>query len=100
MLKYKIPQIVTLIPLFFYAYFAMCQKKKTCKVLIYRDFLCFAILSSGETGIRTPDTLLGYTRFPGVPLQPLEHLSFSGRKSKGSFRNHQIFGINNLSNTY
>ena len=30
----------------------------------------------GETGIRTPDTLLGYTRFPGVPLQPLEHLSF------------------------
>ena len=53
---------------FFYAYFAMCQKKKTCKVLIYRDFLCFAILSSGETGIRTPDTLLGYTRFPGVSL--------------------------------
>ena len=49
---------------------------------------------------RTPDTLLGYTRFPGVPLQPLEHLSFSGRKSKGSFRNHQIFGINNLSNAY
>ena len=58
MLKYKIPQIVTLIPLFFYAYFAMCQKKKTCKVLIYRDFLCFAILSSGETGIRTHDPLL------------------------------------------
>ncbi|WP_417127377.1 hypothetical protein, partial [Phocaeicola sp.] len=22
------------------------------------------------------DTLLAYTRFPGVPLQPLEHLSF------------------------
>ena len=33
------------------------------------------ILISGKTGIRTPDTLLGYTRFPGVPLQPLEHLS-------------------------
>ena len=31
----------------------------------------------GETGIRTPDTLLTYTRFPGVPLQPLEHLSFT-----------------------
>ena len=30
----------------------------------------------GERGIRTPDTLLTYTRFPGVPLQPLEHLSF------------------------
>ncbi|MDE5740016.1 MAG: hypothetical protein K2H92_06870, partial [Bacteroidaceae bacterium] len=24
----------------------------------------------GERGIRTPDTLLAYTRFPGVPLQP------------------------------
>ena len=31
----------------------------------------------GETGIRTPDTLLTYTRFPGVPLQPLEHLSLT-----------------------
>ena len=29
----------------------------------------------GVRGIRTPDTLLGYTRFPGVPLQPLEHHS-------------------------
>ena len=32
-------------------------------------------LDCGETGIRTRDTLLTYTRFPGVPLQPLEHLS-------------------------
>ena len=30
---------------------------------------------SGETGIRTPEPLLTVTRFPGVPLQPLEHLS-------------------------
>ena len=30
----------------------------------------------GETGIRTPETLLEFTRFPGVPLQPLEHLSY------------------------
>ena len=30
----------------------------------------------GERGIRTPDTLLGYTRFPGGPVQPLLHLSF------------------------
>ena len=29
----------------------------------------------GGRGIRTPDTLLAYTRFPGVPLQPLEHHS-------------------------
>ena len=35
---------------------------------------CF--LFRGESGIRTRDTLLAYTRFPGVPLQPLEHLSF------------------------
>lgn len=34
------------------------------------------MITCGETGIRTPDTLLTYTRFPGVPLQPLEHLSF------------------------
>ena len=33
------------------------------------------ILSCGVRGIRTPDTLLAYTRFPGVPLQPLEHHS-------------------------
>ena len=32
-------------------------------------------LLCGETGIRTPETLLEFTRFPGVPLQPLEHLS-------------------------
>ena len=35
----------------------------------------------GEKEIRTPDTLLGYTRFPGVPLQPLEHLSNCACKS-------------------
>ena len=29
----------------------------------------------GENEIRTRDTLQEYTRFPGVPLQPLEHLS-------------------------
>ena len=33
------------------------------------------LLFCGETGIRTPETLLEFTRFPGVPLQPLEHLS-------------------------
>ena len=35
---------------------------------------------SGESGIRTRDTLLAYTRFPGVPLQPLEHLSLFSNK--------------------
>ena len=30
---------------------------------------------SGKKGIRTPEALLTLTRFPGGPLQPLEHLS-------------------------
>ena len=33
------------------------------------------VVFSGEEGIRTPDTLLAYTRFPGEPVQPLLHLS-------------------------
>ncbi len=44
-------------------------QKKPCKSFDLQGFYC------GERGIRTPDTLLTYTRFPGVPLQPLEHLS-------------------------
>ena len=31
---------------------------------------------SGKEGIRTPETLLTFTRFPGGPVQPLLHLSF------------------------
>jgi hypothetical protein len=31
--------------------------------------------NGGERGIRTLDTLLTYTRFPGVLFQPLRHLS-------------------------
>ena len=34
-----------------------------------------SLIVCGVTEIRTRDTLLGYTRFPGVPLQPLEHHS-------------------------
>ena len=33
------------------------------------------IYFSGVREIRTPGTLLAHTRFPGVPLQPLEHHS-------------------------
>jgi hypothetical protein len=36
-------------------------------------FLLF--LAGGERGIRTLGTLLTYTRFPGVLLKPLGHLS-------------------------
>jgi hypothetical protein len=41
----------------------------------------------GERGIRTPGTLLRYTRFPGVPVKPLLHLSFIiayGLKNRGA----------------
>ena len=33
--------------------------------------------SGGERGIRTLDTLVAYTHFPGVRLQPLGHLSLN-----------------------
>ena len=41
----------------------------------------------GVTEIRTRDTLLAYTRFPGVPLQPLEHhsLFLAPRKLRGGW---------------
>ena len=59
---------------FFMLILLCAQKKKTCKVLIYRDFLCFAILSSGETGIRTPGTSR-YNGFQDRRNRPLCHLS-------------------------
>ncbi len=34
-------------------------------------------VAGGQGGIRTLDTLLAYTHFPGVRLQPLGHLSFT-----------------------
>ena len=52
--------------------------------------LCFP-LQCGESVIRTRETLLAFTRFPGVPLQPLEHLSFRGRKDKLTLSNCQNF---------
>ena len=55
--------------------FAMHQNKENPrKVLIYRDFLYFAILSSGETGIRTPGTSQ-YNGFQDRRNRPLCHLS-------------------------
>ena len=38
------------------------------------------VISGGERGIRTLDTLLTYTHFPGVLLQPLGHLSGFSRQ--------------------
>ena len=47
------------------------------------DFASIARVFScgGEGGIRTPGTLLEYTRFPVVHLQPLGHLSDSASTS-------------------
>ncbi|CAM2186738.1 hypothetical protein PSAC2689_70014 [Paraburkholderia sacchari] len=53
------------------------EKRKTPQII---DFAGFLLNSGGERGIRTPDRLLTYTRFPGVRLKPLIHLS-GGRRS-------------------
>ena len=69
----------------------------------------FVKVFCGERGIRTPETLLEFTRFPGVPLQPLEHLSFasatsyittlldaihlSTRKGTKIFTNYKIYNV-------
>lgn len=41
-----------------------------------QKMFCVGFVLSGKSEIRTRETLLAFTRFPGVPLQPLEHLSF------------------------
>lgn len=46
----------------------------------------------GESGIRTHDTLLGYTHFPGAHLQPLGHFSLFADKK-------QIFNYLNIEST-
>ncbi len=69
----------------------------------YRTFPCLlyvalhsSCLPCGEGEIRTREPVLPVTRFPGVPLQPLEHLSgdelseFCGCKSSAFPRYDQI----------
>ena len=46
------------------------QNRRLVSRLLYSD--------CGKEGIRTPETLLTFTRFPGGPVQPLLHLSFLG----------------------
>lgn len=41
------------------------------------------LMNGGEGGIRTPETFKGFTRFPGVRLKPLGHLSKRGLNSIG-----------------
>ena len=56
-----------------------CQRHPVQSVPVFTHSsklgLVNTVSSCGETVIRTPETLLEFTRFPGVPLQPLEHLS-------------------------
>ena len=42
------PQVFTLT--LFYVYFAMCQKKNPCKVLIYRDFFVLQFFPAERQG--------------------------------------------------
>ncbi len=39
------------------------------------DTNVYELMDGGEGGIRTPETFKGFTRFPGVRLKPLGHLS-------------------------
>ena len=53
---------------------------------------CGSNLVCGERGIRTPGTLLRYTRFPGVPVKPLLHLSkIYAQGLKNRCANYKIF---------
>ena len=65
-------------------------RRELCRVLfgkeegsrrLVRPFLLFC----GKKGIRTPETLLGFTRFPGGPVQPLLHLSGFEGKNRQTF---------------
>ena len=54
---------------------AISNKTKACELLICRLLAVFDMVICGEGGIRTLDTLLAYTHFPGVLFRPLRHLS-------------------------
>ena len=56
-----------------------CCKTKRCRVPSTSPCL---VWSCGKRGIRTPETLLGFTRFPGGPVQPLLHLSVAAANIK------------------
>ena len=64
------------------------RNKNKMRKLPFRNFL----ILSGEEGIRTPETLLTFTRFPGGPVQPLLHLSV--------FRSTKIEKILNSNNFF
>ena len=60
----------------------LCLQETNKKARIVRAFEPLSLglvvrekVIGGEIGIRTLDTLLTYTHFPGVLLQPLGHLT-------------------------
>ena len=72
-------------PLHSHPVFSLTIKTPQLNFALLRHFLPtfdFINFSCGVREIRTPDTLSGYTNFPGLPLQPLEHhsLLFCGAK--------------------
>ena len=61
---------------------------KNKKMSIARHLLA-SFYFCGKRGIRTPETLLGFTRFPGGPVQPLLHLSFYEGKDSIFYKKSQ-----------
>gem|GEM_PF-6904750 len=59
----------------FFVGFSLSRKRKSPDLSGLGLHLRCRIITGGERGIRTLGTLLTYTRFPGVLLQPLGHLS-------------------------
>ena len=71
-------------------------RTRTLHILIENNkaprFLPRSFESCGENRIRTCEPVLPVTRFPGVPLQPLEHLSFfCATKVRIKFESQKLF---------
>ena len=84
MLKYKIPQIVTLTHVF-YVYFAMCQKKNPCKVLIYRDFFVLQFFAAERRGFEPRIPFWGIHAFQACLFNHSSTSPFRGAKVKEVF---------------
>lgn len=50
-----------------------------------------AVLRGGEGEIRTPETLLGLTRFRVVRLRPLGHLSIQKNEGAQTIADHALY---------
>ena len=53
----------------------LTRKCWSLQVIPSKTSKCSFVVNGGEGGIRTRDTLLTYTHFPGVLFKPLRHLS-------------------------